>query len=197
MPRTVLPAIVLAVLVAVTVHGEGSPPPFPHIRIVDRELQQLFQTGLLVSPTLRALVHRLENSDVVAYVRREETRDGIDGSLQFVSASAGTRYLLIRVVRMPPRRQLALMAHELQHAVEVASAAHVVDEQTFTQEYERIGHANRYRRHPTRSFETLAAMITGDRVRKELDGRDLGKRRRPLAEMAALTVMAPGVQPED
>src|SRR5688500_14169049 len=112
MPHTVLPAIVLALLVAVTVHGEGPPPPASRVRIVDRELRHLLQGGLAVSPTLRALVDRLERSDVVTYVRVDEMRDGLAGRLQFINAAAGARYVLIHVIRIPTRsRQLALLAH--------------------------------------------------------------------------------------
>lgn len=197
MPHTVLPAIVLALLVAVTVHGEGPPPPSPHVRIVDRELRHLLQAGLALSPTLRALVDRLERSDVVAYVRVDEMRDGLAGRLQFINASAGARYVLIRVVRIPTRsRQLALLAHELHHAGEVASAPHVVDVHTLTQEYERIGHASRYRREGARSFETAGAIAAGEQVLKELNGRDAGPRRRRHAEVTALA-MAPGFEVDD
>lgn len=196
MLRTWLPSVILAAITAVTLRGEASPLPAPHVRIADPELRRLFDAGLAVSPTLHALVQRLEHSDVVAYIRFEEPRAGIDGSLQFVSTAAGIRYLLIRVERLPTRsRQLALIGHELQHAVEVATAPHVVDQQTFVQEYERIGHA-RHRGQQPRRFETLAALAAGERVLKELDGRDLRQRRRH-AELAALTTMAPERPSED
>ena len=197
MLRTLLPSIIVAVLAAVALHGQ-TPSLLPHVRIADPELRRLFDAGLVASPTLRALLLRLDSSDVVAYIRLEEPRrDGIDGSLQFVSAAAGMRYLLIRVVRMPTRgRQLALIAHELQHAVEVATAPQIVDLQTFTQEYERIGQASHYRRHRVRSFETHAALATGERVLKELDGRDLRRHPRP-PELAALTALAPEVPSDD
>ena len=197
MLRTLLPSIVVAVLAVVTLHGETPSLSVPHVRIADPELRRLLDAGLVASPTLRALVRRLDSSDVIAYIRVEEPRGGVDGSLQFVGASAGMRYLLIRVARMPTRgRQLALLAHELQHAVEVATAPQVVDLDTFAQEYERIGHASHYRRHRTRSFETRGAVATGERVLKELDGRDL-RRQRPHADVAALTTMARGAPSED
>ena len=198
MPRTVLPSLVLAAIIAVTLHGEASPLPAPHVRIADPELRRLFDAGLAVSPTLHALVDRLDHSDVVAYIRFEEPRAGIDGSLQFVSAAAGVRYLLIRVERLPTRsRQLALIGHELQHAVEVATAPHVVDQQTFMQEYERIGHARHHPGQQARRFETPAALAAGERVLKELDGRDLRQPRRRHAELAARTAMAPEVPSDD
>jgi hypothetical protein len=193
MRHTVLPALVLALLVAVTVHGDGP----PHVRIVDRDLHLLLQAGLAGSPTLRALVARLERSDVVAYVRVEAMRDGLAGRRQFINASAGARYVLIRVVRLPRRsRQLALLAHELHHAVEVASAPHVVDVQTLTQEYERIGQASRHRGDGARSFETAGAIAAGDQVLKELNRRDPGARRRPHTGVAALA-RAPSVEVDD
>jgi hypothetical protein len=198
MRHTLLPSIVITLFAVVTLHGEPPPLPAPHVRIADPALRQLFDAGCLASPTLRALVSRLDSSDVIAYIRFEGPRGGIDGSLQFVSASAGIRYVLIRVVRLPARsRQLALIAHELQHAVEVAAAPHIVDQQTFVQEYERIGDTSHHRRRRERSFETLAARATGKRVLEELNGRDLRRQRRPHAEVASLTTMAPEVPSDD
>ena len=198
MLRTWLPPILLAVVSAATLHGEASPLPAPHVRIADPDLRRLLEAGLAVSPTLHALVHRLDQSDVVVYIRFEEPRVGIDGSLQFVSTAAGIRYLLIRVERLPRRsRQLALIGHELQHAVEVATAPHVVDQRTFVQEYERIGHARHHPGQQPRRFDTLAALATGERVFKELDGRDLRQPRRRHAELASVTTVAPAVASGD
>lgn len=197
MLRTLLPSIVFAVVTTISLHGQGPPVPAPHVRIADAELRRLFDAGVVASPTLCALVRRLDDSDVIAYLRFEAPRGAIEGSLQFVGASAGVRYVLIRVARQPTRRrQLALIAHELQHAIEVAAAPHIVDLQTFVQEYERIGHVSRHPQQPTRSFETLAARATGQRVLEELKGRDL-RGRQPPAELASLTMAAPAAAPAD
>lgn len=198
MLRTLLPSIVLAIVTTVSLHAQDPPVPPPHIRIADDELRRLFEAGVAVSPTLCALVHRLDRSDVVAYIRFEAPRGPIEGSLQFVGATAGVRYVLIRVSRQPTHsRQLALIAHELQHAVEVAAAPHVVDVETFAREYERIGDARHHPRGRERSFETVAARVTGKRVLEELNGRDLRPPRQRHPELAALTAMAPEVLSDD
>jgi hypothetical protein len=197
LPR-LLPSIVLAVVTTVSLHAQDPPVPPPHVRIADDELRRLFDAGVAASPTLGALVRRLDHSDVVAYIRFEPPRGAVHGSLQFVGAAAGVRYVLIRVARQPTQsRQLALIAHELQHAVEVAAAPHVVDLQTFVQEYERIGDASHQRLRRERSFETLAARVTGRRVLEELNGRDLRQPRRRRPEVATLTATAPEVPSEE
>jgi hypothetical protein len=198
MLRTLLPSIALAVIVTVSLHAEDPPVPPPHVRIADDELRRLLDAGVTASPTLCALVRRLDHSNVVAYIRFEAPRGTIHGSLQFVGAAAGVRYVLIRVARQPTHsRQLALIAHELQHAVEVAAAPQVVDLQTFVQEYERIGNESRQPRHRERSFETPAARAIGRRVLEELNGRDLRQPRRRHPDVATLTAMAPELPSEE
>jgi hypothetical protein len=81
-------------------------------------------------------------------------------------AAGNARYLRITVRRnVPPDVRASSLAHELQHAIEIALAdvsTHVEMEQL----YERIGH----RRHGTRFYETRAAEEAGARAWAELHG---------------------------
>jgi hypothetical protein len=120
-----------------------------------------------ISPTLRALVARLRTSDVVVYLRCDGPA-APDGRLTFVSAAGGYRYLVVRMARFPPAQQIALMAHELQHAVEIADTPAIVDGASLVREYKRIGYVNQWSSLPGLAFDTKAAVATGEQVLKEL-----------------------------
>ena len=68
--------------------------------------------------------------------------------------------------RCPPNDLLAAIAHELQHAVEIAGSVDVRDSRSLGSFYERIGVSRGART----SFDTDAARETGARVKSELLG---------------------------
>jgi hypothetical protein len=140
------------------------------IRTTDRRLRMLLQEGVRTSPTLRALVEHLQTSDVVVYLNCDGvTENPTDGRLSFVSSAGGYRYIVIRMTRLlSPERQIALMAHELQHAVEIANAREVVDEDSLLREYRRIGYVNPWSTLPGIAFDTHAAVQAGTQVLKEM-----------------------------
>jgi hypothetical protein len=143
----------------------------PHVRVLDRRLQQILEHAADASPTLQTLIARLEDSDVVAYVECDLTlRSQVAGHLSFVSAAGGLRYVRIRVAHVgAPSRQAALIGHELRHAVEVAALPAIVDDASFAREYARIGFLN-----PAAgldgvtSYETRNARLTGEQILREL-----------------------------
>ena len=65
-----------------------------------------------------------------------------------------------------PRR--ARRPHELQHAVEIAETPAIVDGESLVREYKRIGYVNQWSTLPGVSFDTLAAVRTGQQVLREL-----------------------------
>jgi hypothetical protein len=68
---------------------------------------------------------------------------------------------------LPTAVQAPLLAHELQHALEVAEAPDVIDPATLRAHYERIGYrSNADDRTP--SFDTAAAIDVQRRVAAEL-----------------------------
>jgi len=141
-----------------------------HLRTTDDRLRRLLDLGTRTSPTLRALVRRLIDSDVVVYLwcERADTAPA-DGRLTFVSAAGGHRYVVVRLVRFHSReRQIALMAHELRHAVEIADAPDVVDAESLEREYRRIGYLTRTPTADRRTFDTHAAVDAGVQVMTEL-----------------------------
>jgi hypothetical protein len=141
-----------------------------HIRTTDDRLRRLLDQGLRSSPTFRALVQRLLESDVVVYLWWDSPRQRVtDGRLTFVSAAGGYRYVVVRLLAMASaERQIAIMAHELRHAIEIADAPDVVDGESLTREYRRIGFLSSLPFAENLAFDTNAAVEAGLRVLREL-----------------------------
>jgi hypothetical protein len=142
-------------------------PRRPPIRSTDRRLRSLLDHGLRISPTLRALVARLHASDVVVYVQCDGP-GAPDGRLTFLTSAAGYRYVVIRMARLPAHQQIAMMAHELQHAVEIADTPAIVDGPSLVRAYRQIGYENPSSRLPGVAFDTKAAVRAGKQVLREL-----------------------------
>jgi hypothetical protein len=169
-PTRALAVLLLLSLAATPARADDDDPADPpHVRVTDRRLRVLFEEGKGSSPTFQALVSRLEESDVVVYVEEDRSStDGFEGRLSFLSVVGGTRYLLIRLVPLAsPIQQLAMMAHELQHAVEVADNPDVVDEASLFREYMRIGYLNGVTSTGL-AVDTRAAIETAALVAQEL-----------------------------
>ncbi len=97
-----------------------------------------------------------------------------DGRLTFVSAAGGVRYVHIRVARLASADvQIALIGHELRHAVEIADAPGVIDGDSLAREYERIGFLNA-RQIAGTSYDSDAAVEAGYQVLRDLTGKVVG-----------------------
>src|ERR1044071_1159661 len=70
---------------------------FPHIRSEDSRCMWLVSAGIDSSPTFRRLASQVAASDVIAFVARDlHLEHNIAGSIAFISAAGGYRYVLIR-----------------------------------------------------------------------------------------------------
>jgi hypothetical protein len=89
-------------------------------------------------------------------------------SLAFMTSSAGTRYLQVRIDRwrVPPWEAIAWLGHELQHAMEIAQAPEVHDDASLARLYRRIG----WQWGGGTGFESDLARATGRRIIEELSG---------------------------
>ena len=128
-------------LTVATPDGTGANAWAGNIRASDDGLVALVTEGIKRSPTLRNLAERLTKSNVIVYVRPEvvATSSG-QGRLAFVSAAGGFRYLKIYVpISQSKEQRMAILGHELQHAVAIADAPSVVDSESLKREFERIG----------------------------------------------------------
>jgi hypothetical protein len=123
--------------------GPASHPP-ARLRAADAKAAALLAAGMARSTTFRELVQTIEHSDLVVYV---DTRSflKIPGQLQLLAATPGCRHLRVSI-RTPglDNDLVAWLAHELTHAVEVATAPEVRDQAGLRRLYQRIGRAGRY-----------------------------------------------------
>ena len=142
----------------------------PRIRVVSSELSGVLSEAQRRSATIRYLIAQLNASDVVVYLEVAAWLPcGTSGRLQFVGAGVGRRYVRIGLSpRLSRDQRIALLGHELQHALEVASAPQVVDGKTMAQLYRRIGFASRSGRNDW--FDTASAVDAGREVERELAG---------------------------
>lgn len=165
--RTLALLCLLVATPSLSIAAESIADVRPPIRSTDRRLRSLLEEGVRTSPTLRALVARLHASDVVVYLQCEGP-SAPDGRLTFVSAVGGQRYVVVRMARFPKSQQIAMMAHELQHAVEIAEHPAIVDQMSLVREYKRIGYSTQTGGQAGMSFDTMAAVRAGQQVLKEM-----------------------------
>ena len=148
----------------------------PAVRPEDAGVRSLIAIGMERSATFRDLNARLEKGDVIVYVRFLRCAGGVPACLLWAPAGAGRRILLVKLDRFgrSPDELTALLAHELQHANEVASKPEITDAASFGKAFGSSGwkHAD--------GFETGEAKEISRRVASELSRaeRDVGRERR-------------------
>jgi len=149
--------------------ADGEPP---HVRVSDRNLKALLDFGVANSPTLAALVDRIEQTSVLVFVDcggRMPSRVG--ARLIFVTSVNGLRYVKIEIdCTLTPLQRVPLLAHEFQHALEVGSREDIIDTNSMESYYEEVGfEVSSDLSH--RAFETAAAMDAQRRVQAEMRGK--------------------------
>ena len=161
--------VTLVFLLAVGVPHASLTQNAPRIRILDPILRELFEQGITQSPTLRALVEKVETSSILVFVDSDiRMPDRIGARLNFVTSMNGLRYVRVAVdCKLSPRRQVALLAHELEHAFEIGSRPDIVDVEAMESFYEDFGFQT-FENGRHRSFETDAAQATQEAVDEEL-----------------------------
>ena len=141
----------------------------PHLRPETPGLRSLTTQAAARSPIVRELIDRLDQSSVIVYLRHRVFGPvTVDGQIGLLSASSTHRFLVIELAcDRSELTQMATLAHELHHALEIAGEPSVVDIPTLMRFYKRVGSALQ----PigvTMTFETQAAADTGARARREL-----------------------------
>ncbi len=169
--------------------GETRAPGVPlaaleHVRPNDAAVRRLLARGVVASPTFRGLVARLQRSDVVVYIDRQPLAlpKHIGAGITFLADGGDYRYVRVSLnTHTADEVLVALLGHELQHALELAAAPEVRSSRALTAFYERTGAA----RLSDHTFDTREAQATGARVRDELAG------------ATAETIVARGADPFD
>ena len=154
-------------LLALSTACFGSAPDASRLRTDDPELRALMAHGLMRSPTLRLLVAALDQTDVVVYVQPALIRRGLGGYVpHLVVANDNVRYVFAVVAPdMSRNARIGVIAHELQHVVEIARAPDVGRTQPVADLFARIGFRNR---DASNAYETIDALATERAVRAEL-----------------------------
>ena len=140
--------------------------PLRRVRVLDPGLEGLLGEGVRRSATLGHLLAAIQQTDVIVQIV----------PTQNLPLSTAARLLLVpnpreaRFLRIQIRPEgtdadlIALLGHELQHALEVAERPDVRDERALAALYRRIGH----RGPGAHEYDTQAAHDTGHQIRKEL-----------------------------
>lgn len=139
------------------------------VRTAVADLRPTLANGIALSATFRSLVDRINRSDLVVYVQCglfTETR--LLGRLLFLSSVVNQRFVVIQIKCLQTQDALIVtLAHELQHAVEVAEVQSVIDAASMARLYAGIGELVSDNPGAT-AYETTAALTSARRVHREL-----------------------------
>lgn len=151
-------------ILALTISTQASSAS--HVRSTDPKILTLIDAGISRSAAFRNLIAMLNESDVIVYIEPKLTRQGLAGYLSHhVVARGQYRYLRIVIeIAGSERRLVSLLAHELQHAVEVARAPEARDSESIERLFSRL--AIKFGCGIS-CFETKAAMHVEHVVEKE------------------------------
>ncbi len=125
------------------------------------------------SARFRTLVGELESSNVIVHIVATPAMPlGVIGTMRFVARLGDTRYIRIDLAAaVPPDLRVATLAHELQHACEVARST-AGSHEAVRSLHRAIGHEVPGSRD---AYETDGAQRTGAEVWSELRGRRLAR----------------------
>ena len=164
--------LVGVMLMTIVTTGEGivnAQTESPRVRPEDAASRALIDRGIERSATFRDLITGLDNADVIVYVRYSRCSQRVPACLFWASADTDGRRLLIKIDRFggSPDGLTALLAHELQHANEVASDSEITDLASFQRSF-----ASRGWKHAV-GFETEEAGKISKTVAAELRRREI------------------------
>jgi hypothetical protein len=165
--------VILAATIACTAIAatSASAADASRVRSSDAAVRSLLREGADRSATFSTLIDAIEHSNGIVYVEFGYCAFGhLNGCvLPLIASPHGDRYLRILVTPDKSRRShdqlLALIAHELRHALEVFEHVEVVDVPTMNALYKRIGTPETG---GLSGYETSAARAAGDHALNEL-----------------------------
>lgn len=135
------------------------------VRTEAPEVRRLIEETAARSPTVRDLLARLALTDTIVYVEFTPSPLIPTARTKLVTTtSSGARFLRIGInINAAPADRGPWLAHELQHALEIAERRDIRDENAVRDLYRRIG-----RSHGVDQFETDGARSVEWAVRREL-----------------------------
>ena len=138
------------------------------VRAATPRVERVLVEGVRRSETFATLISKIHDTDLIVYVEPTFAMPADTAGRILLSGVAGNqRYLRVQVRgTLQGDQMIAVIAHELQHALEVAADPAVVDEAALVALYRRIGD----RSGGVPGYDTEAARVTGRVVRDELIG---------------------------
>jgi hypothetical protein len=140
--------------------------PASRVRCLDREARKLLEAAMAASPTIVQMMTELQSADLIVGIETEVLKKrGLKGDARLTAASSAVRHVRIRI-GLPDNQSslIAVLGHELRHAVEIAGAPAIRDVATQRAHYLRIGYQPVGRGY----YETEAALETGRQVSAEV-----------------------------
>ena len=153
-------SIVLSLLLVPSLaaaQGKLTPRPLDPVAV------ETFAVAVEGSAVVRAMVERLESSNVIVHIVSSAVMPfGIGGLTRFVTTRGGYRYVRIQLApELGLRARSAILGHELKHACEIAESS-ADDPRSIRELFENQGHrAGGY-------YDTMAAIRTERLVMNEL-----------------------------
>lgn len=134
-------------------------------RPVDQWADAVLALALHRSAVVRSMVNDLDDSKVIVHIESSRLLPiGVGGITRFVTSQGGYRYVRITLsVWLPPSDRIAILGHELQHAVELARSG-VTDREGVR----RLLQAEGYTVRGEDFYETRAALLVEREIRGEL-----------------------------
>lgn len=136
-----------------------------HVRGMNARAREILESARALSPTVARLMVELQDTDVIVNIITGWLPGRADGVAYIVAATPSVRYVRV-VLRLPntDRCLMAVLGHELQHAVEIARMPGVRDARSLGAVYRQIGVAMA----DNTNFETAAAVRAGKQVALEV-----------------------------
>jgi hypothetical protein len=139
----------------------------PRVRAADARIKRALAEGQRRSASFRRVLQRVEELDVIVYAEMQPLlRNRLSGATTWVTATKDFRYVRVSLnPELSSWQVVASLAHELHHVAEIGSAPSIVDTRTLTTYYQEVGIGKSA---PSDQWETEAARVTGENVRREL-----------------------------
>lgn len=164
MPALTAASLLAALLLAPPAYDLAATVRIERIRTESTDVRSLIDRTVARSPTVRELIARLGCTDVIVYVELTSSPGIPTARTKLVASVARARFVRIGINSAAgDRDRQALLAHELQHALEIAEHAEVRDDDGVRRLYRLIGESA-----GGDSYETDAARAVEWNVRSEL-----------------------------
>jgi hypothetical protein len=163
-----------AIAFGVVLSGAPDPDPAgtlaPRVRAAAPFVRALIADTAARSATVRDLIARLGWTDAIVYVELTASSRIQTARTKLVTSAPGVRFIRIGINAAVPFADVApLLAHELQHAVEIAEHAEVTDDDGLRRLYERIGRTSGGDRFETEAAREVEWIVRGE-LRRRIGG---------------------------